>query len=469
MSQPPSNSLDTVSWMGMVKLPGHTTANGSFSMGANHQDAALIPWTTNSSIANPDVYALFPNLASLPRDTAQMRVNYANGTANVRSRPVKDVTLTARYRYNSRSDFTRPFDGIEYVRFDAVPEETGGESEPFSYNRNTFDVTAAYSGIPYSTVRVGYGYNQLEHGVRTAQGWQDNTARVSYDIVGNQYVTLRAQYEHTKRDLINLSIAAIEETGSQPALRFYDDAARTRNRGTVMLQLTPLASVGIDFTLSTGKDDYQGADASQEFGLLNNKNTAFTVGVNYAPDMKVNVGAEYGRETFNSLQKSRNANPGATFVDPSYDWNLTNDESANYFSAYVNLIRAIEKTDIRVGYDYNDTDQAFLFAGPRIGSLTAAGQFVPLPNVTHKWQQATVDVRYFVSKKFGLGFFYMYEKFDTEDFATINTAGPQSLPNAALGAQTDTARIDWLGEINTGYAARPYKGQTGIVRVFYEF
>jgi Putative outer membrane beta-barrel porin, MtrB/PioB len=469
MSQPPSNSLDTVNWMGMVKLPGRTTANGSFSIGANHQDAALIPWTTNSSIANPAVYALFPNLASLPRDTAQMRVDYASGSANVRSRPIKDVTLTARYRFNSRNDFTRGFDGIEYVRFDAVPEETGGISEPFNYSRNTFDVNAAYTGIPYSTVRVGYGYNQLEHGVRTAQGWQDNTARVSYDIVGNEYVTLRAQYEHTKRDTINLSIAAIEETGSQPALRFYDEAARTRNRGTVMLQLTPLASVGIDFTLSTGKDDYQGADSAQEFGLLNNKNTAYTVSVNYTPSAKVNVGAEYGRETYNALQESRNANPGAQFTDPSLNWNLTNDESANYFSAYVNLIRAIEKTDIRVGYDYNDSNQGFLFGGPRIGSLTAAGQFVPLPDVTHKWQQATVDVRYFVSKKFGLGFFYMYEKFDIEDFATINTAGPQSLPVAALGPQTDTARIDWLGEISTGYAARPYKGQTGIVRVFYEF
>jgi hypothetical protein len=469
MSRPPSYTLNTVNWMGMVKLPGHTTANGSFSMGANNQDEALIPWTTNTSIANPAVYALFPNLASLPRDTAQMRVNYATGTANVRSRPIKDLTLTARYRYNNRSDFTRPFDGEEYVRFDAVPEETGSESEPFSYSRNTFDVTAAYSGIPYSTLRVGYGYQQLEHGVRTAQGWQDNTARVSYDIVGNQYVTLRALYEHTKRDLINLSIAAVEETGSQPALRFYDDAARTRNRGLVMLQLTPVSSVGIDFTLSTGKDDYAGADPTQEFGLLDNKNTSFTVGVNYAPDMKVNVGAEYGRETYNTRQKSRNANPGPTFFDPAYDWNLTNDESANYFSAYVNLIRAIERTDIRVGYDYNDTDQAFLFAGPRIGSLTADGQFVPLPNVTHKWQQATVDVRYFVSKKFGLGFFYMYEKFDIEDFATINTAGPQSLPRPDLGPQTDTARIDWLGELNTGYAARPYKGQTGIVRLFYEF
>ncbi len=70
MAMPPTNTLDTVNWMGMVKLPGRTTANASFTMGANRQDEALIPWTTNPVIANPTVYASFPDLAALPRDTA---------------------------------------------------------------------------------------------------------------------------------------------------------------------------------------------------------------------------------------------------------------------------------------------------------------------------------------------------------------------------------------------------------------
>jgi Putative outer membrane beta-barrel porin, MtrB/PioB len=471
MAQPPSNTLDTVNWMGMVKLPGRTTANGSFSVGANHQDAALIPWTTNSSINTPAVYAAFPGLAALPRDTAQMRVNYTSGTMNVNSRAIKNLTLTARYRFNSRSDFTREFDAIEYVRFDAVPEETGGASEPFNINHNTFDLTAAFTGLPYGTLRVGYGYEQLEHGVRATQGWQDNTARVSYDLVGNEYVTLRALYEHTKRDTINLSIATIEEGGAQPDLRFYDEAARTRNRGTIIAELTPVSTFGINFSLSTGKDDYQGADSSQEFGLLNNKNTAFSVGANYAPNETVNLGADYGRETYNSLQESRNANPAPdpSWTDPNRNWTLANDETVNNFSVYLNLIKALAKTDIQASYDLSDSDQGFVHGGPRIASLTAANQFVALPNVTNKWQRFTVDVRYYVSKKLGLGASYWYEKFDVADYATIDSAGPATLPVSALGAQTDTARIDWLGSITTGYAPRPYKGQTAFVRVIYEF
>jgi Putative outer membrane beta-barrel porin, MtrB/PioB len=137
----------------------------------------------------------------------------------------------------------------------------------------------------------------------------------------------------------------------------------------------------------------------------------------------------------------------------------------NTFSVYLNLVKALAKTDIRVSYDYSDSDQAFVHGGARIAALT----FVALPNVTNKWHNATVDIRYSVSKNLGIGVSYWYEKFEVEDYATINTAGPQTLPRPELGSQTETARIDWLGGLVTGYGNRPYKGQTGLVRVFYEF
>jgi hypothetical protein len=469
MAMPPSNTLTTFNWLGMVKLPNRTTANGSFSMGANKQNEALIPWTINPVIANPAVYALFPGLAALPRDTAQMAVNYTSGTFNVNSRPNEYVTLSARYRFNSRNDFTPGFPGEEYVRFDAVPEETGGETEQFQINRNTFDATASFTPLRYSAIRVGYTFDKWQHTTRATEGWKDNTARVSFDTLGSQYVTLRAQFEHTKRDTINLSIDDLVGAGMQPAARFFDEAARIRNRATFIVELNPMPMVGVDFTAATAKDDYQGADPSQQFGLLNNKNTVYTIGVNVTPNAMVNFGAEYGRETYNALQQSRNANPAPdpSWTDSNRNWTLTNDENVNNISLYANLVKAIAKTDIRFGYDYSDSDQAFVHDGPRIGQLAAIGQFVALPNVTNKWQRATVDLRYDLTAKVGVGFSYWFEKFDVDDFATINTTGPATLP--ILGSRTDTPRIDWIGDLFTGYGNRPYKGQTGFVRVFYMF
>jgi len=406
-----------------------------------------------------------------------MRVNYTTGTMNVSSRAIKNVTLAARYRYYSRSDFTREFDAVEYVRFDAVPEETGGASEAFNINRNTLDVSASYTGISHSTIRAAYVYDMYEHGVRATQGYKDGTARLSYDLVGTAWLTLRGMYEHTKRSTINLSTEDILSSGSQEALRFYDEAARDRDRTTLIVELTPISTVGLNFTLFNGKDDYAGADSGQEFGLMDSKNTGWTAGVSYAPSAKVNLGADYGRETFNSLQESRNSNPAPdpTWTDPARNWSLTNDEKVNTFTAYADLIKLFARTDIRASYDLMDSDQSYVHGGPRIASLsvpTAAapnGTFVPFPNVTDKWQRATIDVTFSVSKKLGLGASYWYEKLDVADFATINTAGPQTLPRPDLGAQTDTPRFDWLGSINTGYAVRPYKGQTLFLRMFYNF
>lgn len=489
---PPSNSLNTFSWMGMVKLPGKTTANASFSAGSSRQDAALIGWTTNPVIANQTVYATFPGLASLPRETADLHVNYQTATMNISSRPLKDVTLAARYRYNGRSDFRRPFDAVEYVRLDAVPEETGGDSEPFSIDRNMFDITAKFTQIPNSAIKVGYTEDKLEHLDRATEGYKDKTTRVSFDTTGNQYVALRAQYAHTKRETIGFEQEILVEMAMQPAARFYDEAARKSDRATFMVDVTPTASLGFNVSYVYGKDDYQEGDSTQKFGLLNNTNKTFTVGVNYVPSTKVSVGADYGNEKWDAFQASRTANPDSgvpgvyqSWTDPNRDWNLTNDETVKTLTAYLNLLDVIKKTDIRATYNYSDSDQGFVHGGPRINAMInnsiltpgdarpcptgVSNCFIELPNVTSTWQAFTIDVKYSVSKKLGLGLSYLYEKLEMADYATINTAGPQTLPRTDLGPQTDIPRIDWLGSIATGYGNRPYTGSTVVARMFYFF
>jgi hypothetical protein len=471
----PSNTLDTVNWLGMVKLPARTTANASFIMGANRQNEALIPWTTNPAVANANTYVTFPALASLPRDSADMYVNYITSVMNVNSRPHKYVTLSARYRYNSRNDFTRPFDAVEYVRMDTVPEEIGGEAEPFNINRNTFDVNASLTPLKYGAIRFGYTYDRYEHSIRATEGWKDNTYRVSFDSSSLKFMTLRAMYENTARRSIDLDVAEIVAGGGQPALRFYDEASRNRDRFTLMAEVNPVSSIGVNFSVATGKDDYKGADPTQQFGLLNNKNSAYTVGVTYAPNAKVNIGADYGIEIFNSVEESRNANPppDPQFTDPTRNWTLTNDEHVNTFTLYLTLNKLLPKTNMRLAYDYSDSDQAFVHSGPRITTpvtgLQAIGQFIPLPNVTNAWTHLTFDLTYALSKKMALGFSLLHEGFEVSDHATINTAGPQSLPNPNVSPVTDKARIDWFGALLTGYGNRPYSGTTGVVRLFYYF
>jgi MtrB/PioB family decaheme-associated outer membrane protein len=458
MSVPPSNMLNSLTALGMYKLQPRTVVNGALTFTQMSQNDPLIPWTINPVIQTPAVFAAFPNLAAVPRATAEAKVNGLNAVLNFTTRPNRFYGITARYRYNSHVNKTPTFNGTEYVRFDAVPEETGGFSEQFNIVENLAELNANFNVLRYTTLRVGYGYDSFDRTGRSFSNMTDHTIRTSLDTVGNQWVTIRALYEFTDRKGSGFSEDAIEDGGLQPGLRFYDEADRTRHRGTLLFDVTPTSLVDLTFSLAAGSDTYSGP--GHEFGLLDSDVQSYNVGINFYPSNVVSFGANYGRDHFDSNQKSRNANPppDPQFTDPSRDWMLKNTENVNNFNLYADLPKLARKTTARVTYDFMDSDNAFVHSGPRILSLAAAGQFIPLPNVTNSWHRLATDVQYFFVPRIGVGVDYWYERFNVRDFDTIDIPG-----------QPGTPRIDYLGEISTGYGNRPYRGHTAFVRLLYLF
>ena len=456
MSVPPSNSMNTVSTTGLYKMPGHTTINGIVSFTAMNQNDNLIPWTTNGAINTASVLATFPGLKSLPRQTAEASVHGVNAMFNFTSRPNRYFGLRMRYRFNDHKNLTPEFDAVEYVRFDAVPEETGGKTEHFNIRQNTFDLTGTFNLVKYTALNLSYTYDAFARTGRAYSDMSDYAFKASVDTIGNHYFTLRAAAEHTNRVGAGFSEASIEDGGAQPGLRYYDESDRDRNKGTLLVVLTPVGFMDVTASVSRAADTYKGE--GHEFGLLDNNNTNFTIAVGISPSDAVDFGASYGRDRFVTDQKSRNANPppDPTWTDPNRDWTLKNDELVNNVDLYLNLPKVTDKTTVKFNYNLADSDNGLLFGGPRITSLAAAGTFLPLPNVTNTWQRLSADIQYHFAKKVGLALGYWYEKFDVTDYATIDlTPG--------------VPRIDYLGEINTGYGNRPYKGSTAFMRVLYFF
>jgi MtrB/PioB family decaheme-associated outer membrane protein len=465
MSLAPSNNMNVISATGMYKLPYRSTFTGTFAYSTSKQNEQLIPWTINSVINSSNVLANFPHLQHLERETAEAEVRGINAQFQFNSRPNRYVGFTARYRYNDRDNRTPLFDATEYVRFDAVPEETGGHTEPYSIKHNQFDATATFNLVRYTALRVGYGRDAMDHNHRGFETLTDDTFRVSMDTVGNQYVMVRGQYEFTKRSGSNFSLDFFEGSGTQPIARLYDDAERDRNRGTLMFVFTPIQQVDFSASFSAGKDEYNGD--GHELGLMSNDNTGYNFGVNVTPVSNVAMGINYGRDEFSSTQLSRNANPAPdpSWTDTNRNWSLDNDETVNNVQLYVTLVKAIKNTDVSVTYDYMDSDNGFAFGGPRIAALQALNQFQALPNVTNTWKRLTTDINYFITKRVGFGVGYWYEKYDVSDWATVDTFGPAGF----IGTATGAPRVDYLGEILTGYGSRPYKGSTGFFRILYVF
>lgn len=475
LAMSPSNHMSVVSVTGLYKMPARTTVNGVFAFTSMGQNDTLIPWTINDAIANPSVYGAYPGLASLPRSTAEAKVHGVNGMVNVTSRPNRRFGLTTRYRFNDHRNLTPAFDATNYVRFDAAPSNTGSHTENFNIRQNTFDTTAAFNLRSSSTFRLGYTFDDFNRTGRAFSDMRDHIVRASFDQMGNQWVTLRLSVDHTTRVGSGFSEASLEDGGLQPGLRFYDEADRNRNRGTVLVVLTPASFMDVTFTTTAGKDIYKGE--GHEFGLLNNTNRSLNVGLNVSPGESASFGFSVGREMFNSLQRSRNANPPGSdygsWTDPNRTWDLTNDERVSVLDVYVDLAKLFRTADLRVDYVYSDSDNGFVHSGPRVVALSTNAALTPgdsrpcaagltscfeaLPNVTNAWHRLSFDGTRFFTPKVGVGVSYWYERFDVTDFARVDLAG------------TALPRIDYLGEINTGYGNRPYRGSSVFTRLLYRF
>lgn len=464
MSAFPDSTLTMVSFMGLYKLPHRTTVNGTVQVINMTQDDDLIPWSANPVINQPVVWAAYPNLASLERPTAEAQVRGVNALLNFSSRPSRYVGFNAKYRHNTHANVSESFDSTQFVRFgESNPYDGGSPTHPHSIVRDTFDASVSLHFIPQSTLRIGYGYDNFNRTLRAHNDMRDNAFRVTLDTVGNQYLSIATGWEFVKREGFGFSQQAIEDGAAQPGLRYYDEANRDRNRATAVVTLTPTEKFDVVGSVAYGKDEYGGPGL--QFGLLDNKNTSYNIGFNVYPTTTVAFGANYGRDDFNAFQKARNANPAPdpSWTDPNRDWTLDNDEKVNNFDVYLDLLKAIQKTDIRIAYMFSDSDNAFVHGGPRIATLRAtidANGFPTseaLPNVTNKWQRLSADIKISVTEKIGIAAGYWYEKLDITDFATINLPG------------TGTPRIDYLGGITTGYGNRPYKGSTATFRLLYFF
>jgi len=487
----PSNNLNSVGTTGMWRLTPRSTINGNLTYTFLRQNESLLPWTLNTSINNDLVLSSFPGLRTLPRDSAEAAVNSTNWLLNFNSRDLRFVTIQARYRYNDHHNSTPHFDGREYVRMDAVPEEftddpntpyLEGFSEYFQITRKNFDLNGTFPLKEFGNVRVGYANEKYEREGRGFSDVSENTFRAAYDARLFNYVGVRASIDTGQRrgDGYILSGIDYEEgpSGTQPGLRYFDEADRDRTKAMLVLSANPYDQVGVFFQYTTTRDAYFG-DASippgrEQFGLLSNDINAWAVGADYTLNEMVQFGITYGWDKFNALQKSRNANPppDPTWTDPSRDWYLDNTEKVNTVMAYADVLGLMKaKADLRIGYEMNDSDNNFRHYGPRIDSLAAAGQFIALPNVVNDWRRFTVDFKYYVNKAVGLGIGYWYENFDVTDWNTIDADPNNPAGGGPVGfyPSTGVPRIDWLGGLMTGYGNRPYSGSRVFARMLYRF
>lgn len=465
----PNSTMNVVSVSGLYKMPRRSSLNATLQFANQDQNASLIPWTSNA------VLAAAPGLGlnALPRSTAEAGAKGLNALVNFVSRPTRGFALNARYRYNDRDVTTEEFDAESSTRMDAGTANHG-HSHQFDVTRQNFDVSGTITPGRAGAIRVGYGHEKFEREGRGFSDVSENLFRVSYDLVTHPMFSARAAFDVSRRRGSGFILAGVDYevqlAGEQPGLRYYDEADRDRRRASLVFTVMPIDTVDFFVNVAMGKDEFLADDSipagREQFGLLDSEVTSWNAGVNVNPNERVSFGASFGRDSLQALQKARNANPppDASWTDPNRNWTLDNEDKVNNFGVHLDLFRVAGNADIRFGWDFSDSDQSFSYGGPRPAALQALGTFVPLPNVVNSWNRLSADLKYFFTRNAGVGLGYYYEKFDVDDWATIDTNGPVLFTPA-----TGNSRLEYLGGLMTGYGNRPYEGQNVYVRLLYIF
>jgi len=466
MTEWPSNRLSYFNVGAAYRLPSRTSVSGTLAIGRSTQDEALVPFTINTAIPPLN------DTSSLDRRNADAKANLAAATLNFLSRGSSSFSVSARYRFNRYDNQTPHFEREEYVRFDNVAEE-GGSPEFQGYTRNYFDADVSYTAIPYTSLKVGYGFYGADFAERVYHKSRENTFRASVDVVGSPLVSFRSQYEHGQRRGDGLHEEVLEEAGEHPGMRHYDVADRNRDRIMVVANLTPPGDFGVNALVAWTKDTFLAPEVSavEHFGLLNHRSRTFGVGFDYLPGETINVGASYNYDQYDSLQQSRNGSPGPQFDDPTRNWNTDENQAGHSFIAYVDLLKLVEKTELRFNYNYSKYNGSYVYSvGPGYApSPSEPGGVVQLPELTSEEQRLGLDLRYWVRRQVAIGLAYWFDDYKVEDFA-LGPPGSEFVSVAARPPITEEqSPTSTINGILLNYLYRPYTAHTAFVRLTYLF
>jgi MtrB/PioB family decaheme-associated outer membrane protein len=435
MSLWPDSTTNTGSVMGTLNLPGRSRATAYISVGNWSQNAALVPFTINTALP----------VIPLDRQTADTSALVTTMNYTFTSRLADNVSFNARYRaydFDNRSPILHVTQTVSYDTSVAAFAE-GGNS-PYSLNRKTFDADLSYTPIAHTALRAGYTIERAAQTFRTFDTTTENTLRLSADLTGTNWLTVRGVYEHAKRTGQGLDDQVLDDIGEQTSLRQFDISDRIADRFSAIVMVTPTASLSLNGSVTVGDDD---RDAG--FGVLNGSGRAYSVGLDFVPRTAVSLGFSYTYEKYGTLQKSRQANPGVQFEDPTRDWTTDATERADTVTADLDLIKLWPRVDLRFAYNYSNGNSLYVYGLAPNTTLPAVQQ---LPSVTNRLQRATIDGRYFLTRHVAVGLVYWYDDYFGDDFAQV----PATLNSIAQPSY-----------LMIGYTNRPYTANTFVGRLTY--
>ena len=463
-SLPPDNFANTFGLSGGVNVPWwRTRLTGNVTYSWWHQNQAFLPQTINPALASvPEV--------QLPQSSLNGNVQIFLVNMGVVSRPLRQLTLTGKYRFYSYNDWSDEPTFPELVQNDKSLLE-GRQAKRLDYNRQDASLDGRWRFNEAVALTVGGGWEQWNRSSgREVPQTNEVSGKVALDVVPYDWLNGRISYKPAFRRATEYNTGARESTvvleddpattAQSPLLRKYDEADRNLQQINLMATATPFGRYSpLLETLSVSPNfTWRWADyPNSPLGLQ--KAEGWSVGIDAAwkPQERFSVFAGYIHEDNNSRQisRSRPVSDGVTLDFTDFNWVTEIPERIDtaYAGFQVGLIPSV--LDWSTNFAFSNAVSHMNNSNPvpptsGSSSLNATATAQPFPAIKNQLAQMTTQLRYHFWKKWSASVFYMFEQFRQDNWQT-----------ETIEPFTPGVTSIWLGHTSSDYTVHIVGGTLG--------
>ncbi|MDH3450779.1 MAG: MtrB/PioB family decaheme-associated outer membrane protein [Gammaproteobacteria bacterium] len=408
LALPPDNEFHQVGLAVGYQFSSATNAGAELAVGRMRQNEDFLAATTN------------PNLTTaLPRDSLDGEVDTVNAVLKLTSRLSEQLRLNAAYRYDDRDNQT-PQDTYSWVSTDTFSAATARENQPYSFTRQTLDVSADYRVDPRTKLSVGLDHENVERTLQEADETRENALWTKLSARAGKHTQASVRFAHAERDVSSYEPVPETQPAQNPLLRKFYLADRSRDEAEFRVNTTPGESLSLGFTVGVADDDY----SESTVGLTDSR--LLNVGADATTMLSVDtsVHAFLDHQTIKSAQAGSNAFSVA-------DWRATQTDTINTLGIGVQH-RVSEQLD--VGAD--------LAASESSGKINVNNS--QFPDLEADLYSLKVHATYRLQSGISVRAAYWHESYDSQDWS-LDGVEPDTIRNVlTLGDESPSYDVDVL-------------------------
>ena len=421
----PDNEFYQAMISGGYSFSPTTRLTGVVSRGVMRQDKTFLPYSIDSTLGG-----------ELPADSLDGEVYLNTASLRLTGRPTRELRLKAAYRYHERDNDTDKYEFMPVV-IDYQPSTTPFTNQPYSYRKQTVDLSGHYRMSSDFDFGLEYEYDDMKRWSAEREDSDEHTfgGILNYTPASNWDAFV--SYRHGIRDGGTYIPYTDPDTSTNPLLRKYNLANRDRDDLAVAVNYMPSETVTLAGRVDYIQNDYD----DTEIGLTETEEYSGALDVTWVPRANTSVYGflNYGHITSDQAGADSIGSGGSDHGGPPFDptnWFVDSKDTFTSVGFGVKFSRVTPRLDIGMDYTYSESTGEIKVidedttGGGHEGHVTTGG-VTYYPDLKTKLNSFQIYGRYRYSRDIHFRVSYLYEKYDSSDWA-FDDVGVNSVPNVLL-------------------------------------